>query len=235
MKKILLLLLGFTLTFSFAQDKKALKLFDQYAKAVGGKEKMAKVKSMLVKSTSKQMGQEVKSETYVSRKGDSYLKMNMMGMELVVYAVKDGKGFVMNQQMGYDDLDEEKVKSMVEKSKNMFNEAENYEKKDLKYLGSKEKDGVKYEVAEYKDEKGRLLDYYFNPNTHLLDIIVVNMPDGKTVETYFKDYKDVDGIKMPFTTEIKMDGQLMREVHTDKVVFNPSEEQIDMKAFEKPE
>ncbi len=235
MKKMFILILGLTLSFSFAQDKKAVKLFDQYAKAIGGKENLSKVKSILVKSTAKQMGQEIKSETYADRKGNTYMKMNMMGMDLIVYAVKDGKGFVMNQQMGYDDLDPEKVKAISEKSKNLFSEAENYADKKYKYLGTKEKDGITYEVAEYKNEKGDTIDYYFNPKNHLLEIMVVNTPDGKTIETYLKDYKEVDGIKMPYTSQIKMNGQVIRESHTDKVILNPSDDQIDTKAFEKPE
>ncbi len=233
MKKTLIVLLGLVISFGFAQDKKAEKIFNQYVEAIGGKAKMEKVQSILKKFTAKQMGQEIPMEMYASRKGEMYQKMSMMGMEMVVMAIKDGKGFVLNQQMGYDDLDEEKLKEFTQNI-SLFDMAEKYDNMKLEYVGQKEKDGKKYEVIKAVSDKGDESFLYFDSGTHLLRYVIVKSDQGE-VETELSDYKEIDGIKIPMKTTVRMGGQVVSEITTTEVIFNPGKDQIDENAFVKPE
>jgi len=55
--------------------------------------------------------------------------------------------------------------------------------------------------------------------------------DRKTVEfrLLYSDYKDVDGVKFPFTLSRAVDGQLQESLTLEKVRINPK---IDPKKFE---
>ncbi len=233
MKKALILLLSIVFTTGFAQDKKAEKVLDEYVKAIGGKAKLEKVQSMLKKMTTKQMGQEIPMEMYVNRNGDMYQKMNMMGMEMVIMAVKDGKGFMLNQQMGYDDMDEETIKKIGKNAK-LFDVAEGYEKMKLEYVGQEEKNGKKYDVVKAVSDKGDETLMYFDAKTHLLTYTVTKTQRGE-VETEHADYKDFDGIKIPMKMIVRMGGQTVSEITINEVIINPTNDQIDQNAFTKPE
>ncbi len=230
MKKMLMFLLVLTLGITHAQ-KKADALFEKYLKATGIQEKGKNVKAILQKGTIKQGGQEISYERYQSKDGAGYMKMNMMGMELIVYALKDGKGYKMNQSMGYDDLTEDQAKEIAKQNKNLFGDESNYKELERKYLGKEEKNGIKYDVVEVKQED-QTMKFYFNPKTHLLDYITGSTQQGEMV-TEFKDYKDFNGIKRPTKIISKMGDTVVSEMTVEDFILDPAE--VKEEIFEKPE
>jgi len=235
MKKLFLLMmmLGVSAGILNAQkaDKKADKVIDQYLKAVGGK-KLDKVDEVLQKMTFKANGQEMQTEILTSKKGRGYMKMNMGGMEFVIYAYKGDKGFMMNQQMGYDEIPEEQLKELKEQKQSYLHGLDNYQAFDRKYLGTKTVDGKEYEVVELsKDGQTSLM--YFNPKNHLLEIIITKNPEtGMETATYLLDYKDFDGVKFPTKMQIRQGDMVQQEITVDEVKLNP---QVDESVFEMPE
>jgi len=234
MKKSLSILLLMAVSFGFAQDK-AAQLVDAYIKAIGGQKKIASVKSVLQKQTISQMGQEIEVESYQNVNGDGYMKMNMAGMDLIVYAVKDGKGFRMNQMMGYDELSPEEVKKMEDKHGKIFGDIVYMKDKEgkIKYLGTEEMDGKKYEVVELKQDENSF-KLYFDPETHLLKYTVVDTDNG-TVVNEIAEYKEVDGLKFPSKMVTKVGDQTLSTIEVKEIILNPKEDQIDQEAFKMPE
>ncbi len=229
MKKVFLILAVFISGISLAQNK-ADAIFEKYIKTIGA-DKASHVEAVLQKGKIKQAGQEMEFENYMSKKGAGYMKMKMMGMDLVVYAFKDGKGFKMNQSMGHDDLTEEDLKEMNKKSQNLFGDAVAYKDLEREYVGKEEKNGVKYHVVLVTKDDQKL-KYYFNSKTHLIDFIEIDSPQGKII-TEFKDYKDFGGIQQPTHIITKMGDQVISEMIFDEIIWNP--ENISEEVFEKPE
>jgi len=233
MKKLFSFFFLMTLTFSFAQQ--AEELVNKYVEALGGKNKLQSVHAILQKGTIEQSGTTLPFETYQSTNGNGYMKMELAGMPLIVYAVKDGKGFTMNQMMAYDDLDEETAKKLQEKNKKIFGEVvyEMPDKDKMKYVGTEEVDGKKYEVIELQAE-GQVLKIYFDPDTGLIRMTAVDTPDG-TVVSEIAEYTEVNGIKFPKKMLTKFEGTTVSTMDISEIIVNPSPDQIDQNAFVKPE
>ncbi|NPA42746.1 MAG: outer membrane lipoprotein-sorting protein [Chlorobi bacterium] len=229
MKKALFIL--FALTLSLGQAQSAKDVLDRYVEALGGKKNLDKVEAILKKGTLETMGQTMEFENYQSRKGEGYAKMTMGGIDMYLYAVKDGKGFRSSGMMQYEELTEEEAKELAEQMKNLFNYTSEENAKDFEYAGLKEVDGKKYEVL-VTEKEGKKLEMYFDADTGLLSFIKIASPEGE-LYMYFKDYKEVDGIKFPFVEESVVNGMPMQTVKYSEIVVNPKD--IDPSNFEMPE
>lgn len=233
MKKTITIVFMLLTAITFAQ--KGEKIVEKYIEAIGGKNKLESVKSVLQKGTMEQMGQQMEVEIYQNVNGDGYMKMNMMGMALNVYGIKDGKGYVMNQQMGYDEMDETQAQSTMEKNKNIFSDViSKYLKGEkVEYVGKEEVDGKKYEVVLIKSE-GEEVKVYFDTETNLLAFSTVETPQGK-VTNKIVEYLEADGIKFPKTIITELGGQEMNKISMKEIIVNPEASQIDQNAFNIPE
>ena len=234
MKKKLSFIFLFVMGVSMAQD--AQKIVKQYIDAVGGKKNIEAVKSVLQKGEVEQMGQVMEFEIYQNTNGDGYMKMNMAGMSLVLYAVKDGKGFRINEMMGYDEMPEEEVKESQKKNKKIFGDVIYAldDKDKMKYLGKEEMEGKKYDVVELSSEEGEKVKVYFDPDTHLIKYTVVETENGPVVNE-IASYKEVNGIKFPEKMLTKVGGQTVTTMTFTDIIVNPTPDQIDQEAFIMPE
>ncbi len=237
MKKLLVVLLSLTLTVGSLSaqkaDPKADKVIEKFIKAVGGREKLAQVQEVYKKVSMKINGMDMQMETLQSKKGRGYTKLNMMGMDMVAYAFKDGKGYKMNQDMSYSDLDKEKLDQIASESQSFFNGLDEYKKYDRKYLGKVELDGKTYVAVEMKIGEQKPV-FYFDPGTHLLVAEKVhNEQTDSDLITYFKDYKEYNGILFPTKMEVKTNGTTVRDIQVVEIKINPTD--IDESIFQKPE
>jgi hypothetical protein len=99
-------------------------------------------------------------------------------------------------------------------------------------VGEKETDGIKVSSKDHRD-----INLFFDKKTGLLlkseSKVKDLMNEGKEVaqETYFDDYKEVDGIWTPFKVRIKRAGKdyVVAEMTDVKIV-----DKLDDKIFEKP-
>lgn len=72
-------------------------------------------------------------------------------------------------------------------------------------------------------EDGRITTYYINSATYLLHKSVTKRDlQGMEmdVETYFADYKDINGLKFSMSRSQKVQGQAFQELHIDKIELN---------------
>jgi hypothetical protein len=147
MKKILLLFIAILSTNTFAQDVD--QIYNDYVKAIGGKAKLAKVKSIQKTITMKTaQGMEIPMDTYQSSDGTIYTKMSMMGQELIAVAFDGKKGYKMNQSMGYNDISADDAQKYTEKAKDLFGNLLRYKERGdkLEYIGKEKLDDVDYDA-----------------------------------------------------------------------------------------
>ena len=237
MKKILIVFLSFTLTVGSLSaqkaDPKADKVIEKFINAIGGREKLAQVQEIYQKVSMKMNGMEIQMESLQSKKGRGYAKMNMMGMEMIAYAYKDGKGYTMNQDMTYSEMDKEKLDEIASKNQSFFQGLDNYKQYDRKYLGKLELDGKTYEAVEMKIDDQTSI-FYFDPKTHLLVAQKVHNDQADAdIITYFKDYKDYNGILFPTKIEAHVNGNVSQSVEVLEIKINPTD--IDESVFQMPE
>ncbi len=237
MKKILIVFLTLILTVGSLSaqkaDPKADKVIEKFIQAVGGREKLAQVQEIYQKLSMKMNGMEIQMESLQSKKGRGFAKMNMMGMEMVAYAYKDGKGYTMNQDMTYSELDKEKLDEIASKNQSFFQGLDNYKQYDRKYLGKEELDGKTYEAVEMKMGDQPTV-FYFDPKTHLL--VAEKVHSDKTdadIITYFKDYKEYNGILFPTKMEAHVNGNVTQSIEVVEIKINPTD--IDESVFQMPE
>jgi len=225
MKKILLLFIAILSTNTFAQDVD--QIYNDYVNAIGGKAKLAKVKSIQKTITMKTaQGMEIPMDTYQSSDGTIYTKMSMMGQELIAVAFDGKKGYKMNQSMGYDDISADDAQKYTEKAKDLFGNLLRYKERGdkLEYIGKEKLDDVDYDalklvlktLAEGGISEMKLL---INPKTHLVDHIIVET-NGMTIDTKIVSYTDVDGIKFVEKIEIFMGGDVLQSMTISAIKIN---------------
>jgi hypothetical protein len=225
MRKLFGLIILLAGTSAFSQ--KAETILKNYGKAIG-KENLKNIESILEKGKINQMGQTLDYETYNNRNGDSYMVLNVSGMKLTVFAIKNGKGFKMNQQMGYDELEKENIRKMQEQTQKLFDPASLINLDSVKTSGKQEYEGKMYDFIEL--ENGTR--YYFDRDTHLLKYIVKNDENG-TMVTEIIEYKKINGVLFPSKTETKINGETIVTKTVDEIIVNSKD--IDPSVFEMPE
>ncbi len=229
MKKAFFLIFVMVISLGYAQ--KAEKILNKYVEALGGKQNLESVNSLLMKGKMENMGQTFEFEKYQNKNGDGYMKMSMMGMELTVYAIKDGKGFMMNQQMGYDEMTPEDAEKVQKSNKDFFNGTVDLKEKNPNYAGKKEMNGQEYEVIKIKDGENEM-ELYFDTNDHLLKYIVSSTEEGDVI-LEFADYKKVNGIKFAHQMITKYGDQEINKIIYDEIILNPAN--VEEKNFQMPE
>jgi len=238
MKKILLLFVAILSVNTYAQDVN--KIYNDYVDALGGKSKLAKVKSIqkkIVMSMPAQ-GMEVPMDTYQSIDGVIYTKMNMMGQEIIAVAFDGKKGFKMNQQMAYEDITPEQAEKLTNEAKDIFGSVLRYKERgdQLTYIGKETLDGIEYDALKLNLKEpieGSITEMkvLFNPKTHLFDHIIIDM-GGTKLDTKVVSYVEVDGIKFIEKLEISMNGQVAQTMTMSDIVINPPAP--DSSVFNKP-
>lgn len=223
-------------------DAKAL--LDQAIKAHGGADKIAKIKAATITAKGKfyGLGEGLDyTETLVFQEPDKMrfdFGSAVGGMKFKVTQVfNKNKGW-----MAIGDNVMEMDKNMVAETKEslhahmvtglypaVFKNAKLSTIGEIK-VGGKPAVGVRVEVKGYRD-----INLFFDKATHLLvksERRVKEMQGGEdSEEAYYSDFKDVDGVKMPFKVNIKHDDKKFAEAEVTD--YKPIEK-IDDSRFAKP-
>ncbi|UCE17973.1 MAG: insulinase family protein [Gemmatimonadota bacterium] len=100
-------------------------------------------------------------------------------------------------------------------------------------LGETEVAGKTAEEILIKDEEGNSVKMYLDKETHLVvkrDYQGTTMRGAASMEESLTDYREVDGIKIPFRSDIKADGEPYISVEVQEMLINT---EIDPALFEK--
>ncbi|MDQ0595357.1 zinc protease [Chryseobacterium ginsenosidimutans] len=178
---------------------------DKYIAAIGGKANLAKISSYTMNASMSMQGQNIDFKIVKAQGGKELTTVTAMG-QVVQKQVFDGKtGF--SEQMGKKV--EMKPEQIAEKQKNteLFEELGFAKSADYK-LGGIEKIGGEDSYA----IKGNDTTYYYSVATGLKTGETKKIKvqgQEMTIPSVFSNYKDVNGVKMPYTISVNQMGMDM--------------------------
>ncbi len=182
-------------------DVTTLTVINDYIDAIGGATKLKAVKSLYTGMKASMMGQDATFETFQTAEGKYAMKMNMMGMVVQEGRYDGTKG--MQSQMGKKkvvtegkELDQLKKQSLM--FEQMMYHNGNYK---LELKGIENVNGANCYKIVIIDASGESSTEFYDIKTALL-VRSVSNNEQMTITTDLKNYKDVNGVLIPHTTEI---------------------------------
>jgi predicted Zn-dependent peptidase len=194
-----------------------------YLKAIGGEQKLQSVKSMNTLATMPVQGMgEVTVQLQQMEPGKLALTMGMPGMTMMKQVSDGQKGYV--EQMGQRQMLEGEMLEQIKQEAKIFGE--------MAYLGNEYTLDVKG-VEDVNDEDaykvivngpaGSSTEYYSVTSGLKLKSVEVQGEGEQvqTVTTEYSDYRDVNGVKIPYSVKIIGMAPFPLEMKTTSVEINP--------------
>lgn len=234
MKKILLLLLSFT--FIKAQSQSLEEIIQKYSDAAGGVQIRSAVKTVKMTGNASTQGMDLPLTIQIINGKAVRTDVEAMG-QTITNIYKDGKGWAINPLAGAttpvevtgDDLTDLKDEAIL------VTPLMNYKERDLKaeLLGQEDVDGVNcFKIKLTRNDTGKESFYYISSKDYLLlkySSTKEIMGQSTTIDSYYSDYKDFNGIKFSMTQTQKIEGQVFQEVKITDIQLNVP---IDEKVFD---
>lgn len=192
---------------------------DNYFKAIGGKEKIDQIKSLLLVYEGEAMGSKIKTEE--RRTADKYAQTTFMNDAPMMGIIAKGDELFMKQGANKMPMPAE-MASDIKSALGIFPEHGIVSSTVAKLAGTEEIDGK----SAYKIEvPGNSLKatYFYDVESGLKvkELIIINM-GGQTQnqETTLKDYTEIDGILFPSVKSTMMGPQMVESKLVEAVVNN---------------
>lgn len=187
-------------------------VIDNYIKALGGKDKLESVKTIVTDNTLSVQGMEITMTT--KKMGNKFKSVqSVMGQQMT--QLFDGEKGYFDQMGQKTDIPADKIADL---KKTKMIDALGYDAANFQTVTVEKLDGKDYNVL--SSDKGK---FYFDVATGLL--YTSNSPEGKATVT---SYMTVDGIKFPAEIEAEGSGQKI-SIKTTKVVLNAGVTDADFK------
>jgi len=189
-------------------------VLDNYFEAIGGKDKVKAIKSILMKSEASMQGRVINFERKTMAPHSALTIVSMMGMEMSKEMFDGTKGYVKARGQTKEFTPEEIAKKQQESQP--FGTFDLYKKGKLDRIENI--DGKNYYVIVDNDKT----EYYFDQKTGLkAKEIATKEVQGKTMTQVvsFEDYKAFNGIKFATKTIVPM-GPMKLEMILKDVKFN---------------
>ena len=173
----------------------------KYIAAIGGKANVEKINSLQMNSSATVQGMTIETITLAAKGGRTFVEMKMMGqsMQKIVFDGKDGYIMVQGQKQPLP----AEVKENLSANKNIFPELD-FNAKNTTLRGIENMNGEEV----YAVKKGNKT-YFYSVKTGLktAESETQNMQGQEIiVPTYYSDYKEVSGVKLPFKISQNMGG-----------------------------
>ena len=208
-------------------------IVNKYVDAIGGKDKLDQIKTVVFKNTMQVMGNEGPSTTQILN-GKAYRLDYEVNGQKSTQVITDKGGWQINPFMGAttaQPLPEEMYKQS--KGQMFFSPLYNYAARGNKVelLG---KDGDSYKLKITNVDSVETIAYLDDATYYLTKITRQTNFMGQSMELSitFSNFKKTDfGITVPYTTEINYGGQFAITSNITKIEFNTN---IDPAVFEMP-
>lgn len=188
-------------------DAKAVEVLKNYIDAIGGKDKLSAVKTVMMKmSASTGMG-DILITQYI-KDGKMAMKTEMSG-NTVMEQKFDGTTLQVSGMGGTQNITDQGAIKGARKQARLFDELDQLtsDKSAKKYLASEQLEGKNVHKISITDEDKNETTQYFDAVTNYLvrTISTTDAMGQKSIQTMdFSDYKEVNGIKFPH--QVKLTG-----------------------------
>jgi hypothetical protein len=191
-------------------DSKAIEVLKNYIDAIGGKEKLTGVKSMMTKTSATTAMGDLMITQYV-KDGKSAMKTEMAG-STVMEQVFDGSTLMVSGMGGKQSITDPAAIKGARKQARMFDELDQLTSNNSlkKYLGIEDLDGKKVHKITITDADNNITTQYFDATSNFLVRTIASteaMGQKSTQTMDMSDYRDVNGVKFPHS--IKVSGGAM--------------------------
>jgi outer membrane lipoprotein-sorting protein len=230
MKKILFSFMLFCLsTVANAQDPTAEQLIDKYLTAIGGKDALAKIEDMTVSSTSEMQrnGNTMTMENEVKVKKNKFVNVSyMMGNEANRITSDGSKVASVRNMMGNTDKRLAEGKDAVPQIMQGLPFPELYYSEyniQKTVVGKENVNGKEAWKVEISTPEGKKWYSFFDVESGL-KVKAMSTTEGgprgpSTMSVVFADYKEVNGVKVPYT-RLQNFGQMEMKAEVQSVKFN---------------
>lgn len=179
-----------------AADVTVASIAAKYIDAIGGKTAVEKVNSITMQATMMMQGMEMKVKNIVANGAKSFTDVSMMGqsMNKIVFDGKEGYIDARGQKMPIP----EEMKVEILKEQKVIPELDFANKTSVKLVGI---ENIKGEDAYGIQDGKNLLYYSVATGLKVAKVVLEQSPQGEEIAmpTYYSDYKDIEGIKLPFS------------------------------------
>jgi len=194
--------------------------------------------SMHMVGKSGRMGQEFGFEMWQKRPKMMRMEADVQGQKMIQvydgekgYLVAPWTGSLEPQEMGLEQMEQ------MEQQSDMDGDLWNWKEKgsQLTFEGSEDFEGSEVYVLELIRKNGDEEKIFIDADSYLIiKQVSKTMVQGAemSMETYMSNYKEANGVVMPYYIETRMGGQIVSTVTLEKVEFDP---ELDDHLFEKPE
>ncbi len=237
MKNLLSLLFATFIVISGLQAQDLNEILDTYFETIG-QENFVKHKTMIAKG--KTIGQGMENDfTIWQKRPDSFrLEVNIQGTSMT--QVFDGeKGWYTAPWTGSTDPIEITgfQLSSMEKQADFDGMLYNYKEKgyETELVGTEEMEGTEvFKIKQLDQEENEYFHYIDSDNFVLLKTTSKLKVDDSEIEieTLYSNYKEQEGIIIAFSMETRQNGQTVRQINMEEIIFD---EEIDDSMFVMPE
>lgn len=240
--KSLLLAAGILLSTGFISTAQTVdEVIAAHLDAVGGAEKWQSFNSMRVTGNALQMGLTYPFTVISMRPNLSKVVAEVMGKQFID-AFDGQEAWGLNPFMGSPDPQKKTAEESKEAAlQNFESDYINYKEKGyaITLEGKEEIEGAECYVLKLVKAEGHE-EYHFIDAENYLLIMMRSFPQsgpakGQAIETFFSDYQEVEGagVLVAYTFEQRLGDQVVMQMTTDKIEFNPGDITAEMFAFPK--
>jgi len=209
-------------------------ILDKHFTAIGGADKWKKMESLRMVGTGTAQGMEFSVTTTKARPNKARVESDMMGQNVVMSCYDGTTGWSKTPwgTMGKPTKMGE-AEQKAAQSESFDGDLIDYKTKGstVTLIGTDSVEGAKCFKLSLKKASGDEKFYYVNAKTYLIDMvqaISTRGPNKGMSETLLSDYKDVNGLKMPYSIETKMKGETVFNLKFDTIEVDPK---IDATVF----
>lgn len=227
----------------------AEEIIDSYLETIGGKDKIAAIKSIKMTGKGQAQGMEIPVTMYQKAPSKQRLDIAFQGKEMTQLCFNGEEGWSVNfMTMKPEKWDKEQSNIMKQEADDLPDPFLNYEKKGYTVTleGKETIEGTechkikltKKPVTVEGKEVENYSYYFFDTETNVpimeREFAKTGPAKGQASETYFSDYEEVEGVGVyfPFTISNKMNGQQVFGLTIEKIETNI---EIDDALFAFPE
>lgn len=236
-KNSFILLASLFLSVSGTYAQSAVDIVQRYIASVGGAEKIKAIRSLRITGKMKQMTMEFPMEQKIVIGKGWYSEIEFQGKK-IRQGYYEGAGWSSDALLGTgkpEPMKPAELKQASEKTTLFFGLA-NYASvgASIELAGKENVEGVETYRIKMKKKDGETTDYFIATTDYALIKSVSPASLGSQkfdLETWYSDFKQVNGVRIPYNRIEKINGQVSNEIIFEKVETNLA---IDKSVFAKP-
>jgi len=237
MKKTITLLFGLFISVLLMQAQNLQEVLDTYFETIG-QEKFLEHETMVAKGKSIQQGMETDFVLYQKRPDSFRLEVDVQGAQMIQAYDGERAWMVMPWTGSLDPIEMSGWQlDAFAREADFDGMLYNYKEKgyEAELIGKEDMEGTEVFKIKLTGEDGNIFYHFIDSDNFVLLKTTTKMKIGDSdieSDTYYSNYKEKDGIIIPYSIESRSNGQTVRQINIEEVTYD---EQIDDSKFKMPE